>query len=60
MIGGHYSIGYQPCEWQITTEGDKHVLRFYCDFRYEGKSFVFNDRFEALEAAEELICAEVA
>lgn len=60
MIGGNYSLMGRMCQWEITAEGDKQVLRIYGDCRYEGKSFSFSNRLEALEAAGRLIYAEVA
>lgn len=58
--GGSYTLhGHGAvCEWIITHEGDHVVARIYGDYRYEGKSYIFPKRIDALEALSDMIYAE--
>lgn len=60
MCGGQYSLHGKVCEWQITNTSNGVIASIYGDYRYEGKSYSFPQRIDALEALSDMIFGEVA
>lgn len=58
MCGGMYSLHGKACEWQVKHTDSGVVARIYGDYRYEGKSYSFPQRIDALEALSDMIFEE--
>lgn len=58
MCGGQYGLNGTVCEWQIKHTDSGVVASIYGDDRYEGKSYSFAQRIDALEALSDMIFEE--
>ena len=57
MCGGHYGFNGKMCQWVVTHNENHVTARIYGDYRYEGKSYTYPTRRDALIALADMVFA---